>query len=493
MKRLVVALLLLMSVFLQNASFAVGQASLTLYPIADNYADSKYPERGHYGKTPVLYVGNSYDHAQNIWGSERIYIRFNLNELPKQQVILHAALILWQFYAPKTNQTYETHRVLADWDEATQNWNTQPAWSPEKTSEATAPAREGVPVEWDITKDVQAWYGGQAPNYGTMIKIVTEEQVRDASSGFWSRDYSFDSHEEWKPRLVVTVEPLQSIAYSVTVNVEGLAAPLSATVYADGQQYGAASTNQPKTILFVQGTSHNITVSRHVAGPTGVRYTCEENQMQVSSASSYVFAYSTEYEVAFEGDPPDLFQLPSSGWYKAGEKLAVARTGPDVIDSAPNVRLVFEGWQLNSQKLASEPEAIVVSGPTVLEAHYVTEYYLSVTSPVGTTAGSGWYAKYSTVSFSVDASTYPVQGFIGILGVKYSFVRWVGSSNFIGTPESPQASVAIMEPTKVEAVWNEDWSSAHTNILLIFVALAACAVIVVWIRRGSTKVDRQRK
>jgi len=487
MKRLIVALLLVTSILLQSTSFAVAQASMTLYPIADNYPDSKYPERGHYGKTPVLYVGNSYDHAQDIWGSERIYIRFNLNELPKQHVILHAALILWQFYAPKTNQTYETHRVLGDWNETTQNWNTQPAWSTEKTSEANAPAIDGVAVEWDITKDVQAWYGGQAPNYGTMIKVATEEHAEDASSGFWSKDYTFDSHEEWKPRLVVTLEPLPSVAYSVTVSIAGLTVPLSTTIYADGQRYGSASSDKSEAILFLQGTSHNITVSKHVTGSTGVRYTCEENQAQVSAAASYVFTYNMEYEVTFLADPPDLFQLPSSGWYKAGKELALGRTGPDMIDTAPSVRLVFEGWQLNSQRLTNEPKTIVVDRPIVLEARYRTEYYLNVTSPIGTTKGSGWYTEYSTVSFSVDTSTHPAQGLFGLLGVKYSFVRWVGSDNLMGTPESPQGSAVIAEPTTVEAVWQEDWSSAFTNIFLILIVLAACVTILVVRKRRGNK------
>jgi hypothetical protein len=486
MKRLIILLVLITSVLLQSTSLAVGQATVTLYPTADNYADSKYPERGHYGKVAVLYVGNSYDHAQDIWGSERIYIRFNLNELPKQHVILHAALILWQFYAPKTNQTYETHRVLGDWNETTQNWNTQPSWSTDKTSEAIAPATEGVAVQWDITKDVQASYGGQAPNYGTMIKVAKEEHAKDASSGFWSREYPVDSHEEWKPRLVVTLDPLPSVAYSVTISTAGLTAPLSPTIYVDGQKYGSASADSTEKILFVQGTSHNVTVSRYVTGPTGVRYRCEGNQAWVSATGSYLFNYTLEYEAIFYADPPNLFQLPSSGWYKSGQELAVKRTGPDVVDIAPGARLVFDGWQLNSQRLTNEPKTVVVDRPLVFEAHYRTEYYLNVTSPIGTTTGSGWYAKDTAASFSVDASAYPVPGFLGMLGVKHSFVRWVGSNEFLGIPESPEGSVAIKEPTTVEAVWQEDWSSAFTNTFLVLIALAACIIIAVFRRRRST-------
>jgi hypothetical protein len=486
MKRTIIVLLA-MSLLLQSTPFAVGQASVTLYPIADNYADSKYPELGHYGKTAFLYVGNSYDHAQDIWGSERIYIRFNLKELPKEHVILNATLILWQYYAPKTDQTYETHRVLGEWDETAQNWNTQPPWSMEKASETVAPATEGVAVKWDITNDVQAWYSSQTPNYGTMIKVAEEGQAKDASSGFWSREYPVGSHEEWRPRLVVTLEPVPSAAYSVTISTAGLTAPSSSTIYVDGQKYGSISAENTEKILFVQGTSHNVTLSKYVSGPTGIRYICEGNQASVSATGSHLFTYTLEYEATFYADPPNLFQLPSSGWYKPGQELTVKRIGPDVVDIAPGARLVFDGWQLNSHTLTNEPGTIVLDRPITLEAHYRTEYYLNVTSPIGTTQGSGWYAKDSAASFSVDASAYPMPGFLGVLGVKHSFVRWVGSNELLGTPESPQGSVAIKEATTIEAVWQEDWSSAFTNTFLGLIALAVAVAIFVVRRRRGTK------
>jgi hypothetical protein len=487
MKRLVITALLVMSVVFQNATYAVGQTTMTLYPIADNYADSKYPERGHYGKQSVLYVGNSYDREQNLWGSERIFIRFNVNELPRQYVIEQATLQLWQFYAPKTNQTYETHRVLRDWNETTQNWNNQPSWALNKTSEATAPTTEGVVVQWDITKDVQAWYSGQAANYGTMIKAAKEENATDASSGFWSREYPVGPHEEWRPKLVLALKPRPEVAYTVAVNAAGLPAPLSAVIYVDGKAYASVSANRTEEIMFVRGTSHNITATKQVTGPAGVRYTCDASQAQVSASSFYVFTYLAEYEVSFQTDPADLFQTPATGWHRLGDKLAVKRTGPETVDTAPGARLVFDGWKLNSQRLTNEPDTIVVDGPIVLEGRYRVEYYLNVTSPTGATKGSGWYTKDSAAPFSVDMSTYPDPGPLGLLGVKRSFVRWIGSNNFLGAPEAAQGLVLMEEPTKVQAVWQEDWSSSVFNLSIVL-ALAACILLeVAWRRRGHRR------
>lgn len=191
MKSVLIVCLFAMSILARSSAVAADNTSLTFYPVADNYVGSKYPKLGHYGTSSVLYVGNSYDHAQNIWGSERIYIQFDLTGISKNRVIARATLSLWQFYAPGSNQTYETHRVLAGWNETTQNWDTQPSWAPETTSKATAPNRNEVLVQWDITADVKAWHSGQAPNYGTMIKVTEERRVQDASSGFWS----------WPPQL----------------------------------------------------------------------------------------------------------------------------------------------------------------------------------------------------------------------------------------------------------------------------------------------------
>ena len=80
---LLVALLLFAAMLGQNFALATSLGIVTLYPVADNYADSKYPQLGMYGHMSFLYVGNSYDHVQNLWGSERIYIRFDLSVFPK--------------------------------------------------------------------------------------------------------------------------------------------------------------------------------------------------------------------------------------------------------------------------------------------------------------------------------------------------------------------------------------------------------------------------
>jgi len=401
MKKLTLLSLVVMSALVQNLTLATGQTNLTLYSVADNYVDSKYPHLGHYGKSPTLYVGNSYDHAQNIWGSERIYIRFNLTEIPKNRVIVQATLRLWQFNAPKSSQTYEIHRILGDWNETAQNWNNQPSWDPAVISQAIAPNQEEVAVEWDITTDVKAWHTGQARNFGTMIKVANEEHMQEASSGFWSREYPVDSHEEWKPRLVIAFQSEPTPVYSVTVSVVGLPSASAVAITVDGQPSGFVLPGKWENMTFARETIHKIAVTDFISGPPGVRYRCDASETQVSAATTLIFAYTAEY-------------------------------------------------------------------------------YVNVTSPIGRTEGSGWYANDTVASFSVDRSTVPAEGFLGMLGLKHSLVEWVGSDSFLGVPVGPRGSLVVREPTVILAVWQEDWGSVLFNIavLLVLIAVASVAVIL---------------
>ena len=492
-RKVLLALLLLMGTLVQSLSIVSAQTvatSMTLYPDADNYADSKYPNLGRYGRTTMLYVGNSYDHAQNIWGSERIYIRFDLSAVPRGRQIAQAVLSLWQHYAPATSQTYEIHRVLGDWDESTENWSNQPSWETTKTSEAIAPAQSGVAVKWDITSDVRAWYSGESRNYGTMIKVQKEEHAIDASSGFYSREYPLDTHEEWRPKLTLVLQPDPAFTYSATITVTGLPNGTTATMNIDGRPFGSLSPGIEEKAFFDRGTTHTIAVSEFVSGPEGVRYSCGLNETQISSAASHIFVYSGEYLVTFLTEPSDLFTTPPTGWYANGTILSVNRKGADMVGLASGSRLVFDGWYLNSNKLTAEPTTVIVKVPVTLQGRYYTEYYLNVTSPIGYVSGSGWYTKGEVASFSTSIASVPAEGLLGLLGVKRIFARWVGSNDFLGDPVDLRGSVVMNRPTAIEATWQDDYSSLISNVaILLFgiTVLAFVAFVTARRRRGRIR------
>jgi hypothetical protein len=485
MRGLVVALLLFTAIVGQNFTLATGSDNVTLYPVADNYADSKYPQLGMYGHMSFLYVGNSYDHVQDVWGSERIYIRFDMSSLPRGIVIWNATLRLWQFYAPASPQEYEVHRVLGDWKEGTENWNNQPSWDSTTTSTAVAPDRTEVAVEWDITKDVQAWLSGQAKNYGVMVKVAKEQRVKDASSGFWSREYTAGSHEQWRPALIISLQTPTSLTYAVSVSVAGLPVALATAVAVDGQPYKSVTVGNDTVITFDRGTIHTIEVPGVVPGAPNVRYVCDLREIRASDTTSHMFTYATEYYVNVTTEPKDFFETTAVGWYRSGAVLSVKRTGPDVISTTQGTRMVFDAWYVNGQKTNPELRTIVVDEPLTLQGLYRTEYFLNVTSPFGTTGGSGWCPKDSAASFSIDPTAVPSPGFFGALGLKKAFTGWSGSQNILGSPNEAHGSVMIRGPTTVTATWHDDWGNTLPSVLALL-SVAAVIVALAFVRSRRT-------
>ena len=468
-----------MSVFVHSTGFAAAQTTLTLNAVADNYPDSKYPKSA-YGTRPILYAGNSYDHEQNIWGSERIYIRFDVSAIPKDQVILQATLRLWQYYAPALDQQYEVHRVLQGWDEKTENWLNQPTWAETKTSETTAPPRTEVPVEWDITSDVKAWCSGEAKNYGIMIKVAKEEHVRDASSGFWSGEYPV---EDWKPKLTIILGGNPTSTYAVRVSATGLPSNVTSSVLVDGKPHGVVSPDSSQWIVFDKKTTHTVSVSELVATSESVRYKCAVNKIQASTDASYVFTYTAEYLVIFSTYPSNMFQTPATGWYGLGTVLVANRTGADFVNTAPGTRLSFEGWSENHIPACPCLRTIVVNMPMVIEGRYTTEYYLNVTSPIGETQGSGWYRNGSIAHFSVEAPEMVAPGPLGQFFLKRSFVRWSGSDNLLEPTGETVGSIAMTIPANIRAVWQYDWVSMLVNpIALLIIAAILVATIIAYRR-----------
>jgi hypothetical protein len=174
--------------------------SVSLPVVADNYADSKYPEKA-YGTRPILYVGNSYDRSQDIWGQERIYLKFDVKQLSSATFILSATVKLFIFYAPKVELATEIWMVKEDWDERNQTWVNQPGCLETEAPQVTIGPEGNRWVEWVATELVRTWVSNPDRNFGAMIRAVSEERIGDNSAGAWSRECGIAGAE---PQLEIT-------------------------------------------------------------------------------------------------------------------------------------------------------------------------------------------------------------------------------------------------------------------------------------------------
>ena len=173
--------------------------------------------------------------------------------------------------------------------------------------------------------------------------------------------------------------------------------------------------------------------------------------------------------------PPSLIALD-------GITYPVNATGPIDLSVTPGVhrlaampmipggtgeRFVFVGW---SDGVASNPRLLVISNSASLTALYRTEYYLSVKSEYGLSAGQGWYPAGSNPSFAVVPASSG-QDWLGFLVGTYRFAGWSGDSG----SRDRLASVIMDGPKNVEARWVPSGTAAS---LVIFSALMLGSLIL---------------
>ncbi|MGD0689660.1 MAG: hypothetical protein ABSA50_07815 [Candidatus Bathyarchaeia archaeon] len=139
-----------------------------------------------------------------------------------------------------------------------------------------------------------------------------------------------------------------------------------------------------------------------------------------------------------------------------------------LIPGETGERFVFVGW---SDGVASNPRLLVISNTANLTALYRTEYYLSVKSEHGLSAGQGWYPAGSNPSFTVVPASSSLDWLELLVGA-YRFAGWSGD---IGSSDA-LASVVMDGPKNVQARWVP--SRTATVSLVIFSALMLGSLIL---------------
>jgi hypothetical protein len=88
---------------------------------------------------------------------------------------------------------------------------------------------------------------------------------------------------------------------------------------------------------------------------------------------------------------------------------------------------------------ATNPSNLVLmDGPKLLRATWITQYYLTISTMHGTAAGEGWYDEGSLAEFSIHSPIY------GGEGIRYVFTGWTG--DFTGTELS---GITLMDSPKI--------------------------------------------
>lgn len=158
-------------------------------------------------------------------------------------------------------------------------------------------------------------------------------------------------------------------------------------------------------------------------------------------------------------------------------------SAPRIIQGPPGERFVLVGW---SDGVNSNPRQILLTQDTRVQAVYRIEYFLSVNSDIGQTAGEGWYEKGTQAKFA-STPTYNVPFWLGFLTDEYHFVRWSGDSN----STNEVASLTINGPKSVKAVWTHWETHVHLTVIADTFFLASLMLLGRVIVRYSKRRSMQ--
>ena len=142
----------------------------------------------------------------------RTLIKFSLPTIGTGSEVVYATLDLTSYPTNTQNPSEKVatiHRVTADWNETTANWNNMNDKFEERVESIFYGSRstvDGITVmpsssyyDGNITNLVKKWYR-DTPNYGVMIKVVDESKyIDDDYPAFYSRDNTLPSENNPKP------------------------------------------------------------------------------------------------------------------------------------------------------------------------------------------------------------------------------------------------------------------------------------------------------
>ena len=117
----------------------------------------------------------------------------------------------------------------------------------------------------------------------------------------------------------------------------------------------------------------------------------------------------------------------------------------------------------NATRYYCASETTSVSSDRSITFSYKPEYFLSVSSPYGSTTGSGWYDEGSEASYALDRTTFPIPDFTGALGAKRVFVKWSGDAS----SSSDDGKITMNGPKSISAIWAVDNTLFYTSIAII--------------------------
>jgi len=158
---------------------------------------------------------------------------------------------------------------------------------------------------------------------------------------------------------------------------------------------------------------------------------------------------------------------------------------PKDIEEGPGKRAIFQSW--NDGNTQNARVIVVTNSPVTLTATYKTQYYLELRSQLGTTSGNGWYDEGSSASYSLSATSFPLDGLLGVMGGKTVFEGWYESGRLVS---SSKTDSIVMAGTHVLTASMRTDNTAPTIVSFLAIGLA---ILGIWLSTRNRMHDLTKK
>jgi len=145
------------------------------------------------------------------------------------------------------------------------------------------------------------------------------------------------------------------------------------------------------------------------------------------------------------------YAATGGGWYDADSQATISLNS--IVTAENGTRHLFIQWSGDLSGMDANQQ-IAMSGPKFVSAIWTTQYELTLESEYGHTAGAGWYAPNTLVTFMVDTLTIE-----GANGTRRIFSKWSGDV----TGTASQGSVAMDTPKVIRANWATQYRVLFTT------------------------------
>ncbi|MEM3627876.1 MAG: PKD domain-containing protein [Candidatus Bathyarchaeia archaeon] len=156
------------------------------------------------------------------------------------------------------------------------------------------------------------------------------------------------------------------------------------------------------------------------------------------------------YYLEVKTDPEGITTIPGENWYDEGAEVTL--TAPEIVPISDGARYRFSYWDVDGipQGIGVNQITVLMNANHVATAHYITEYYLTVSSPFGIVGGEGWYQTGATAYATLSTGIVDHGN-----GTRRVFINWGGDAS--GTNYAQSNPIVMDGPKTAIANWKTQY------------------------------------